>query len=121
MEQGLGAQLALFVGCMGLGSVLGVLYDVCRCLGVTRRGRNLWDGCFCLLATGVVLLFLLMHTGGDLRFWQLLGALLGFGGEHVCLSPLLQRGLGWCFGRLHRLARAGKRLLLWLFSFPRGN
>ena len=113
--------MALFAGCMGLGSVLGVVYDVFRSLGHSRRSRGVWDCCFCLTAGGVVLLFLLIHTNGDLRGWMVLGALLGFGGQHVCLSPLLQRGLRRLFARLRRWMRAGKRLLLWLFSFPRGN
>ena len=113
--------MALFAGCMALGSVIGVLFDVFCSLGRSRHSRNLCDGCFCLTAAGSILLFLLMHTGGELRAFLVLGVLLGFGGEHTCLSPVLRRGLGWLFPRLGWLAGKGKDGLLWLFSFPRGN
>ncbi len=121
MGQDLRAQMALFAGCMGLGSAIGVLFDLCSTLGRSRRSRSLCDGCFCLLAALAVLLFLLMHTNGELRAYLVLGGLLGFGGEHTCLSPVLRRGLGWLFPRLGWLAGKGKDGLLWLFSFPRGN
>ncbi len=121
MGQDLQAQMVLFAGCMGLGSIIGVLFDLCSSLGRTRRGRNLCDGCFCLLSAGIILLFLLMHTNGDLRAFQVLGGLLGFGGEQTCLRPVLRRGLGWLFPRLRWLAGKGRDGLLWLFSFPRGN
>ena len=87
MGQDLQAQMVLFAGCMGLGSIIGVLFDLCSSLGRTRRGRNLYDGCFCLFSAGIILLFLLMHTNGDLRAFQVLGGLLGFGGERSFSLP----------------------------------
>lgn len=116
-------QLAVFAGTLLLGGVIGVLSDLSD--GLCRAGRGLLrallDGMFCLSAAGLILLFLLIHTQGILRWYLVLGGLLGFGAEHTCLSPCLRRGMAWLFPRLAGLLRRAWRGFVWLFTFPRGQ
>ncbi len=123
MGQSLGTQMTLFAGTMVLGSVIGVLYDISCCLCRRKRGlaRGLLDISFCLFTAALILLFLLIHTQGQLRSYLILGGLLGFGAEHVCFSPLLCRVLRWLFPNMKRAVGWGRDGLLWLFSFPRGK
>ena len=123
MGQSIAAQMTLFAGAMVLGSVIGVLYDISSCLCRRKRGvvRGLLDISFCVVATGLVLLFLLVHTQGELRSYLMLGGLLGFGAEHTCFSPVLRRTLRWFFPGIGHAVKWGWDGILWLFSFPRGK
>lgn len=123
MGQNIPEQLRLLAGTMVLGGAIGVLFDLCDCLCLRRRGirRGLADALFCLFSAGLILLFLLIHTQGILRGYLILGGLLGFGAEHTCLSPLLHTALGWMRTWLLSAARHGRDAFFWLFSFPRGQ
>ena len=120
MQPGLRAQLLQMAGVMMLGSVIGVLYDLSCCLCRRKRGLLRWllDVSFCLVSTALTLLYLLIHTQGELRGYLLLGGILGFCAQRTCLHPVLSAAL---LG-LGRLLRQGggvlRRGLRWIFSFP---
>ena len=77
MQPGLRAQLLQMAGVMMLGSVIGVLYDLSCCLCRRKRGLLRWllDVSFCLASTALTLLYLLIHTQGELRGSLLLGGI----------------------------------------------
>lgn len=92
MNAGIGLQFTRFAGAMLLGSLLGLLYHLSRLLCRRRRGfaRAVTDICYCLISALLILLFLLIHTQGRLRWYLALGCFLGFSAQQTCLSPLLQ-------------------------------
>lgn len=123
MQPGLREQLVQMAGVMVLGSVIGVLYDISCCLCLRKRGllRRLLDIGFCLLSTVLVLLYLLIHTQGELRGYLLLGGVLGFCAQRTCLHPILYRVLLSIGKRIGYGARKVADFLRWIFSFPRNR
>lgn len=92
-----------------------------RALRLRKWGTAMLDLLFCIGGLGAFLLFFLRCTDGRLRGYLLLGMALGALLEQKSLSRLLRhmmqllcKGTAW-------LLRQGKALLLWLFSFPRGQ
>lgn len=92
MNPSISLQFTRFAGAMLLGSLLGLLYHLSRLLCRKRRGfaRAVTDVCYCLLSALLILLFLLIHTQGRLRWYLALGCFLGFCAWQTCMTPLLR-------------------------------
>lgn len=109
----------------GLGAVLGLFYDLLRAIRtrfrLKRWGTGLLDVVFSVTGTVCFLLLLLRGTDGRLRFYLPLGLAMGF----LLYRKTVSR---WVLHLLLRLLKLTGRMLdelweilLWSFSFPRGN
>ena len=120
-------QLAMFLRSVALGGVLGLVYDLARCL--RRLGGPLWRGLLDVavsLTTAASLFFFIMAGSGELRLFILIGALGGGVLFFSLLSPLLRPLWDFWLDLLlipaRLLGRIGKklyRICKKLFSFPR--
>lgn len=76
------AQTNSFLYAMALGAVLSVLYDVFRIIRVAFGGKKtavfIEDLVFSLLALVLTFVFVIVFNNGELRFFVLIGELLGF-------------------------------------------
>ena len=119
-EQGL-----IVLRCAALGAVLAAFWDLLAAIrledGLRRQGTAVLDILFWLTALPCFLLFFLRHTDGRLRAYLPLGMLAGGWAWRHTLSPVLQKLLRLLLRGVRRCVRAGKRALIWVFSFPRGN
>ena len=92
MEVHLAEQTASFIYAAVLGLCLGGGYDVFRCLRVLFRRRwvtALCDLLFAFLCMSAYFLFSMIATGGVLRSYTALGAILAMFLYFTGLSPLL--------------------------------
>lgn len=125
LPTGLREQLlyCLRFGLLGLG--LGVLYDLLRAVRMhfrlRRWGTAALDALFCILSLICFLLLMLRGTDGRLRFYLLLGLVLGFFLYRKLVSVWVLRGLLWLLRLAGQAVGLVKETILWLFSFPRGN
>ena len=120
-------QLAMFLRSVALGGVLGLVYDLARCL--RRLGGPLWRGLLDVavsLTAAASLFFFIMAGSGELRLFILIGALGGGVLFFSLLSPLLRPLWDFWLDLLlipaRLLGRIGKklyRICKKLFSFPR--
>ena len=120
-------QLAMFLRSVALGGVLGLVYDLTRCL--RRLGGPLWRGLLDVavsLTAAASLFFFIMAGSGELRLFILIGALGGGVLFFSLLSPLLRPLWDFWLDLLlipaRLLGRIGKklyRICKKLFSFPR--
>lgn len=116
----LALQARVLAVMVGLGALLGLVFDVYRVLrGRLRPGRKatlLGDLLFWVVATVIAFEMLLAGNWGELRLYVWLGCLLGAGLYHLLLSRLVIRfllalwssaaaALGLIWTALHRLAR----------------
>ena len=102
----------LFLSC-GFGFWLGLLYELfglCRRAAIHKTAAVLWDVAFCLLAAVLLFLFALPVSGGVLRWYIWLGAVVGFAAFHVTLgrfvksvAAAIDRGARWLFHVLSRI------------------
>lgn len=118
-------QTALFFKAIFLGAAMAAVFDLMegfrKALRLKKWGTAGLDLLFCMGALGAFLLFFLRCTDGRLRGYLFLGMFLGAVLEKKSLSKVLQRMMQQlCRGALW-LLRQGKALLLWMFSFPRGQ
>lgn len=125
LPTGLARQMAFCLSFALFGVALGVFYDLLRAFRVRfrlkRLGTGLLDGLFCLTALVGFLLMMLRHTDGRLRGYLVIGLAAGFGLYRKTLSRWVLRLYLWLLKLLGQALRAAKGLVLWLFSFPRGN
>ena len=120
-------QLAMFLRSVALGGVLGLVYDLARCL--RRLGGPLWRGLLDVavsLTAAASLFFFIMAGSGELRLFILIGTLGGGVLFFSLLSPLLRPLWDFWLDLLlipaRLLGRIGKklyRICKKLFSFPR--
>lgn len=108
-----------------LGGGMGLLADAFRTIRLhfrlRRRGTALLDGLFWGLSLPVFLLFFLHFTDGRLRFYLPLGLLAGFLLYRRTISPAVLWLLEKALTALHRCVKKAAAVLLWSFSFPRGQ
>lgn len=118
-------QTALFLRAALLGGGLAAAFDVLeglrRALHLKKWGTAVLDVLFCLGGLTAFLLFLLRCTDGRLRNYLVLGLLAGAVLEHGLFSRLLRQLSAAVVHGLQRLAAQGAGLVLWMFSFPRGQ
>lgn len=119
-EQGL-----IFLRCAALGAGLAAFWDLLAAIrlegGLRRRGTAVLDILFWLAALPCFLLFFLRYTDGRLRAYLPLGMLAGGWVWRRTLSPPVLRMMRFALRCVKKCLQAGKRALIWAFSFPRGN
>jgi spore cortex biosynthesis protein YabQ len=117
------AQTRQFLLCLGFGFALGVVYDVFRVLRllINRRGAlalAVQDVLYCLLCTALSFFFFLSTGDGVLRFYSLLGEIIGWLIYYVSLGTVVLRCSEWVVKQLRKFFAALERLLrapfLWM-------
>ena len=110
-------QVRLLLRCMGLGVLLGVLFDVCSVIGAAsrrRRGVILWDALFGVLAALVTFYVSLAIMDGRMHPLLFFGSLIGFVTQHETIGRpgvRLLRRIAMLIGGAKRLAAEGVRRL----------
>ena len=106
-------QIRLLLRCMGLGVLLGVLFDVCSVIGAASRRRwgvILWDALFGVLAALLTFYVSLAIMDGRMHPLLFAGSAIGFVTQHETLGRpgvRLMRRVAALIGRTKRFA-AGK-------------
>lgn len=125
MEAVLAHQTQIFLFAAILGLFIGLLYDFFRCIALTLRigriGMAVHDLLFCLLCLLSFIIFMLVFSQEQMRWYIPGGMLLGGVLYHTALSGLVRAGLMPVLRGLRRGAGACRRLVLRTFSPPRGN
>jgi len=121
----LSQQTLFFLRFMGLGAMLGLIYDLLRAIRtyfrLKRWGTGLLDILFCMIGLLAFLLLMLQGTDGRLRFYLPLGMVIGFFFYRKAASRWILRLLLWLLRLGGHIADELWAFLLWIFSFPRGN
>lgn len=111
-EVAIAAQTRLFLMSFGFGFLLGVVYDLFRIARLTvTRGKAavfVMDVLYFFLAGIAVFIFMLAFNSGEIRFYLLLGIVLGFLIYYFTFGAFI---LKWS----NRIIRALRRLLRFLF------
>ena len=109
------AQTRLFMMSLGFGFLLGVVYDLCRIarLTVTRgKAAVFFMDVFYFLSAGIaVFLFMLAFNGGEIRFYLLLGIVLGFLIYYFTFGAFVLKWSNRIIRGLRRMIRAVFRFL----------
>lgn len=87
------AQATSFLYAMVLGAVLSVVYDVFRVIRVAFGGKKMAvfveDLIFSLVALVITFVFVIAFNNGELRFFVLVGELLGFVVCHYTIGRII--------------------------------
>ena len=87
------AQTTSFLYAMTLGAVLSIVYDVFRIIRVAFGGKKtavfIEDLVFSLVALVLTFVFVIAFNNGELRFFVLIGELLGFVTCHYTIGKII--------------------------------
>ncbi|HAU32575.1 MAG: Spore cortex biosynthesis protein YabQ [Desulfotomaculum sp. 46_296] len=112
----LGESLFTFACIIGIGFLGGLLYDFYRACGrvlyIKRRAVFIGDLLFWLLFTAAALILLLLANQGEVRFYVILGLVLGV----LFYSKLLSRFFYLLFYRIFTLSVSGIRFFVKTFK-----
>ena len=113
----LSSQTRGFLFALGLGAVLGVIYDVIRIfrLTFTRSGLSVLTGdiVFMLVSCALTFLYCLTATDGEVRLYVLAGELLGFAVYYFSFGIIAVR---FCEKTACRIRSFFKKLLAFIFA-----
>lgn len=113
MEISITEQLTVFLYSLTVGAFICVLYDLFRILrmmfGAGKVLLFLEDLLFCLLATGVIIIFLFHANSGEIRWFAMAGAFIGFFIYYNTVSRFI-------IFLLMKLIRLVKRVLKFIFN-----
>lgn len=111
-----GESLFTLACIIGIGLLAGVFYDFYRACGrvlyIKRRAVFIGDLLFWLLFTAAALMLLLLANQGEVRFYVILGLVLGV----LFYSKLLSRIFYLFFCRIFELPVSGVRYLIRTFK-----
>lgn len=117
MDQGQGI---LFLQMVGVGVGVAVFFDSLRALRRVFKHPNFWvqveDLLFWAVTTLSILYVVLNHAGGALRFFYLLGMVLGGVGYFMTASPWVMGLFVWLLRWKVRVCYWLMRVLVWLVS-----
>ncbi|MHC1694443.1 MAG: spore cortex biosynthesis protein YabQ [Eubacteriales bacterium] len=106
-------QLTVFLYSLSVGAFICVLYDLFRILrmmfGAGKILLFLEDLLFCLLATGIIIIFLFYANSGEIRWFAMAGAFIGFFVYYNTISRFI-------IFLLMKLIRLVKRVLMFIFK-----
>ncbi len=109
------AQTRLFLMSFGFGFLLGVVYDLFRIVRLTlTRGKAavfVMDVLYFLLAGIAVFIFMLAYNSGEIRFYLLLGILLGFLIYYFTFGAFVLKWSNRIIRALRRLTRLVGRIV----------
>jgi spore cortex biosynthesis protein YabQ len=110
-------QTLLFLSTVGVGAVIGVLYDLFRVLRKTAAHNNavvqMEDLIFWLAATLLMFYFMLVKNYGEIRFFAVLGVAVGMALYFCTVSRWLVGALVALTDYIKRVVAAVIRLVLW--------
>lgn len=108
-------QAFIFLSCIMAGLCCGALYDIGKALRSSFRLKQyltfLIDLLFWILGAFVFFGFMYFSGDGQLRFFSVLGLLLGFAFYMLTFSKYVLAVLGGILGLIDRLFQKGKRIL----------
>ncbi|HCS72437.1 MAG TPA: spore cortex biosynthesis protein YabQ [Clostridiales bacterium] len=112
-------QAYIFLSTVYAGLIIGFLYDCCRMIRKMVRVNVIVTGILDLLFWSVigVLSFLVLFyvNDGNVRFYTLLGFIIGWILYLLALSPLIMKGLNWIYDTLARLIQWLGKIIQWPF------
>ena len=122
-------QASLFLLTVLMGGGMGLLYDGLRVFRHALRHKSFWiqveDGLFWLLAVFLVFSMMLRASGGEIRFFTILGLFGGMGLYFLTLSPFviavsdqIIRFLKYVTGLFWRIVTTPFRLVYLVFRRP---
>lgn len=120
-------QLIIFLASIGLGFILGILYDVLRAVRLTVSKSNIliviFDIIYFLLFGFFTFLFILAMNKGEVRFYIPVGETLGwlfyyfsFGLAAIKITDILVKLIRGFFSLIIKLVTAPFRLIIKVFS-----
>lgn len=126
------AQAGLFLLTILMGGGMGLLYDGLRVFRHALHHKPFWiqleDGLFWLLAVFVVFCVMLQASGGEIRFFSILGLFGGMGLYFLLLSPFviavsdsIIRLVKDIVGLFWRIVTTPFRLVYLIFRGPMGK
>lgn len=126
------AQASLFLLTVLMGGGMGFLYDGLRVFRHALRHKPFWiqleDGLFWLLAVFLVFCVMLQASGGEIRFFSILGLFGGMGLYFLLLSPFviavsdsIIRLVKYIAGLFWRIVTTPFRLVYIIFRRPLGK
>lgn len=120
-------QFTIFAASLGLGFLLGILYDVLRALRLSitksRVALVIFDVLYFVLFGIITFLFILALNKGEIRFYIIVGEMIGavfyyisFGIAVIKITDKAVALLHKLYAFIFRIISAPFRLIKWLFS-----
>lgn len=110
-------QAYVFLSTMYAGFIIGFLYDCCRIIRKMIRAGAFVTGILDLLFWSVIgtLSFLVVFyvNDGDVRFFTIIGFVIGWVLYVLTLSPFIMKGLNWIYQTLARVINWLVKIFLW--------
>ena len=101
-------QAYIFLSTVYAGLIIGFLYDCCRMIRKMVRVN--------VIVIGVLSFLVLFYVNdGNVRFYTLLGFIIGWILYLLALSPLIMKGLNWIYDTLARLIQWLGKIIQWPF------
>jgi spore cortex biosynthesis protein YabQ len=113
-------QAYVFLSTMYAGFIIGFLYDCCRIIRRMIRAGVFVTGILDLLFWSVIgtLSFLVVFyvNDGDVRFFTIVGFVIGWILYVFTLSPFIMKGLTWIYQTLAKIIHWLIKIVLWPFQ-----
>ncbi len=121
MEVSISSQLTAFLAMLLGGAVSGLVSDIFYCLRPKGKKRRITAGfsdllLWTLIAVGIFILNFIFDDG-SLRWYTVLGLLLGATLYFLTLSPIMRFVFGWVFDKIEKILRLILKIVLTILAF----